>query len=172
MQTGQRHNGPLYTVQHQRTGTRWRRTPGCGCTVHNARCALSPVGPVTVTARLLPGPQGQPAVTAPVPPASFTPAPHFAELKTKFRARGRKGRAGPPHVARRRGRPARERQRATPYSWPSAKGKPQLVGFQIFFPLCASSAERGSSLSPFTRPLPHQGAKTAVPSEDYSREPP
>ena len=34
--------------------------PRCGCTVHNARCALSPVGPVTVTARLLPGPQGQP----------------------------------------------------------------------------------------------------------------
>ncbi len=54
--------------------------PRCGCTLHNARCALSPVGSVTVSARLLPGPQGQPAVTAPVPPASFTPAPHSAGL--------------------------------------------------------------------------------------------
>ena len=54
--------------------------PRCGCTVHNARCAHSPVGSVTVSAGLLPGPQGQPAVTAPVPPASLTPAPHSAGL--------------------------------------------------------------------------------------------
>jgi hypothetical protein len=43
-------------------------------------CVPNPVGPVTVAARLLPGPQGQPAATAPVPPASFTPAPHSAGL--------------------------------------------------------------------------------------------
>ena len=97
-----------------------------------------------MTARLLPGPQGQPAATAPVPPASFTPAPHSAPVVfSQARAEGRG------QGSRRPSRAGRPRDRATQLGGrPAWIREGRSVGLQMFFPHCALSAARRSSLSP------------------------
>ncbi len=164
---GSSHNGPLYIVQQRPHRHPLRRTPGAGGTKDNAPCALSPVAPVTLTARLLPGPQGQPAVTRASPSCILHASPSLRWFD-QLGARGGKE----------TGEPSPESSRTATETgdsveWPSGldPGKTGQLVFRCFCRLCSLCCTAVQSFRPH-QPASSSGGPKAVPSEDSSRLPP